>query len=84
MLNLGNGLVKAGQIEAAKVIFANARYADHYSDWPYRRYLEEVANSDLNARAALYADGNSLNDPPTAMRPLLSPKLIQPAHRDDS
>ena len=64
MLNLGNGLVKAGQVEAAKVIFANARYADHYSDWPYRKYLEEVANSDLNARAALYADGNSLNDPP--------------------
>jgi hypothetical protein len=64
MLNLGNGLVKAGQVEAAKVIYANARYADHYSTWPYRKYLEDVANSDLNARAALYADGNPANDPP--------------------
>jgi hypothetical protein len=64
MFNLGNGLVKAGQVEAAKVMYANARYADHYSTWPYRRYLEDVANSDLNARAALYADGNPANDPP--------------------
>lgn len=64
MLNLGNGLVKAGQVEAAKVIYANARYADNYSDWPYRKYLEEVAASDLYARAALYADNNPSNDPP--------------------
>jgi hypothetical protein len=67
MLNLGNGLVKAGQIEAAKVIFANARYADHYAEWPYRGYLEQVANSDLSARAALYADGDPSNDPPLAV-----------------
>jgi len=67
MLNLGSGLVKAGQTEAAKVMFANARYADHYAEWPYRRYLEQVANSDLNARAALYADGDSSNDPPLAV-----------------
>jgi hypothetical protein len=67
MLNFGNGLVKAGQINAAKVMFANARYADHYAEWPYRKYLEEVANSDLNARAALYADGDPTNDPPLAV-----------------
>jgi hypothetical protein len=64
MFNLGNGLVKAGHVEAAKVMYANAKYADNYSTWPYRKYLEDVANSDLYARAALYADGNSLNDPP--------------------
>ena len=67
MLNLGNGLVKAGQVEAAKVMYANARYADNYSTWPYRKYLEEVANSDLYARAALYADSDSVNDPPTGV-----------------
>jgi hypothetical protein len=67
MLNLGNGLVKAGQVEAAKVMYANARYADNYSTWPYRKYLEEVANSDLYARAALYADNNPANDPPTGV-----------------
>jgi hypothetical protein len=67
MLNLGNGLVKAGQIEAAKVMFANARYADHYAEWPYRQSLESVANSDLQARAALYADSDPSNDPPLAV-----------------
>jgi hypothetical protein len=67
MLNFGNGLVKAGQIEAARVMFANARYAEHYSEWPYRKYLESVANSDLQARAALYADNDSSNDPPLAV-----------------
>ena len=29
MLNLGNGLVKAGQVEAAKVMYANPKYADN-------------------------------------------------------
>jgi hypothetical protein len=67
MLNLGNGLVKTGQIQAAKVMFANARYAEHYSEWPYRQYLESVANSDLNARAALYGDNDPSNDPPLAV-----------------
>ncbi|HEX7159109.1 MAG TPA: hypothetical protein VF214_08855 [Edaphobacter sp.] len=64
MFNLANGLVKAGQIEAARVMYANARYADNYSTWPYRKYLEEVASSDLRARAALYADNDPSNDPP--------------------
>ncbi len=64
MLNLGNGLVKAGQIEAAKVMYANAKYADHYASWPYRQVLESIANSDLAARAALYADSDPKNDPP--------------------
>jgi hypothetical protein len=64
MFNMGNGLVKAGQIDAARVMYANARYASNYSTWPYRKYLEDVESSDLNARAALYADGNSQNDPP--------------------
>jgi hypothetical protein len=64
MFNLANGLVKAGQVDAAGVMYANAKYADHYSTWPYRKYLEEVASSDLNARAALYADGDGTNDPP--------------------
>lgn len=64
MLNLGNGLVKAGQIDAARVVYANARYAKNYANWPYRSYLEQAENSDLYARAALYADQDSTNDPP--------------------
>jgi hypothetical protein len=64
MLNLGNGLVKAGQIDAARIVYANARYAKNYAAWPYRQVLETVAASDLNARAALYADADPSNDPP--------------------
>jgi hypothetical protein len=64
MLNLGNGLVKAGRVEQAKIIFANARYAKNYDTWPYRQYFEQVANSNLYARSAMYADGDPSKDPP--------------------
>ena len=64
MLNLGNGLVKAGQVEVAKVVYANAKYATHYEAWPYKAVLEAIVNSDLYARAALYSDNDPSNDPP--------------------
>jgi hypothetical protein len=64
MLNLGNGLVKAGDIDAARIIYANAKYAKNYTAWPYRQVLETIAASDLNARAALYTDSDPSNDPP--------------------
>jgi len=64
ILNLGNGLVKAGQIDAARVMYANARNADNYETWPYRSVLESIAASDLNARAAQYAPGATKNPPP--------------------
>ena len=64
MLNLGNGLVKTGEIDAARIIYANAKYAKNYTAWPYRYVLETIAASDLNARAALHADDGPSNDPP--------------------
>ena len=64
MLNLGNGLVKAGKVHAARIMLHNAHYAANYATWPYRSVLEAIENSDLEARAALYADGNANNDPP--------------------
>jgi hypothetical protein len=64
MLNLGNGLVKAGQIDVARIVYANARYATNYETWPYRQVLETIEASDLNTRAGLYADGDASNDPP--------------------
>ncbi len=67
MLNLGNGLVKAGSVEAAKVAFKNAQLMPGYSSWPYRGTLESLLASDLNARAALYSDGDSRNDPPVTV-----------------
>jgi hypothetical protein len=68
VLNLGNGLVKAGQVDAARVMYANAKYAGNYWTWPYRDVLETIAASDLNARAALYvADANPQNAPPLSV-----------------
>lgn len=64
ILNLGNGLVKAGQVDAARVMYANAKYAANYETWPYRDVLETIAASDLNARAALYAPGAKSAPPP--------------------
>jgi tetratricopeptide (TPR) repeat protein len=64
LLNLGNGLVKTGQIDAAKVIYNDARYAANYSTWPYRGVLGAIAASDLKARAALYAEGDPSKEPP--------------------
>lgn len=64
MLNLGNGLVKAGDVDAARVIFHDAHYAANYSTWPYRTVLEGIEGSNLEARAALYADSDATNDPP--------------------
>jgi len=64
MLNLGNGLVKAGNVAAARVAFHNAQLGSRYSTWPYRSVLETLAASDLEARTALYADGDPTNDPP--------------------
>lgn len=67
MLNLANGLVKADQVDAAKVMYANARYASNYANWPYRQVLESIETSDLNARAALYANGNPATQPSLAV-----------------
>ena len=64
ILNLGNGLVKSGQVDVGRIMYANAQHADNYPAWPYRQVLESIAASDLSARAALYADNNAASDPP--------------------
>ena len=64
LLNLGNGLVKAGAVAQARIVFHDAQLGSGYSSWPYRSVLESLLASDLEARAALYADGDAGNDPP--------------------
>jgi hypothetical protein len=68
MASLGNGLVKAGDVDAARIVYRNARLAAHYQDWPYRADLESILGSDLRARAALYDDADPSNDPPVTVR----------------
>ncbi len=68
MASLGNGLVKAGEVDAARIVYGNARLAANYSAWPYRADLEAILASDLRARAALYDDADPRNDPPVTIR----------------
>ena len=48
-LNMGDMLVKQGQVEVAKKIYANARASKDFATWPYRAVLEErIVNADQN------------------------------------
>ncbi|GAP36779.1 hypothetical protein [Piscinibacter sakaiensis] len=39
-LNMGDMLVKAGEVETARVIYANARHSPTYGEWKHRALLE--------------------------------------------
>ena len=51
-LHNGDLLAKAGRPEAARTMYANARLAPSYEQWPFRDLLEErIASADERARA---------------------------------
>ncbi|MEO8180519.1 MAG: hypothetical protein ABI895_16915 [Deltaproteobacteria bacterium] len=51
-LHNGDVLVKAGEPEAAKVMYANARLAPSFAEWPYREALEErIRTAQVRAEA---------------------------------
>jgi hypothetical protein len=51
-LNNGDLLVKAGEPEAAEVMYANARLAPSFAEWPYREALEErIRTAQIRAEA---------------------------------
>jgi hypothetical protein len=48
-LNFGDMLVKAGELEEAKVIYQAARIAPSFDDWPYKNVIEiRIKNADSN------------------------------------
>ena len=48
-LNMGDMLVKAGDWQMARKIYANARLSRTYDSWPYRRVLEDrIVNAESN------------------------------------
>lgn len=50
-LNMGDMLVKAGQIEAAIKIYNNAKLSKTYNQWPYKNFLEKrIFNAKANTR----------------------------------
>ena len=47
MLNFGDLLVKAGEPDVAREVYANARLSETYAEWPYREVLERrIVNAD--------------------------------------
>ena len=51
-LSFGDMLVKAGQPDAAVVMYGNARLPKEYATWPYRPVLEErIASAKANVEA---------------------------------
>lgn len=66
MLNLGDMLVKAGESEQARSVYARARLSPVYEEWPYR---EKVEQRILNAEeaAALFARTRSPEADPEIM-----------------
>jgi hypothetical protein len=65
-LYFGDLLVKQGKVELAAIMYTNAKQIREYASWPYKALIEERLGSDLQARAALYADDIPSNDPPLA------------------
>jgi hypothetical protein len=63
-LYVGDLLVKAGNVPAAKVAYADAKLVKEYPQWPYKYLLDERLSADLDAKAALYRDTDPKNDPP--------------------
>jgi hypothetical protein len=63
-LTYGDYAVKAGfPSDQARAIYTSAKNSPTYAKWPYASALEERLQQ-LEARAALYADQDPLNDPP--------------------
>jgi hypothetical protein len=60
---MGDALVKAGQVDAARVAYQDATLGTGYTTWPFRDLLAQRL-ADADARAALYADADPSNDPP--------------------
>ena len=65
-LYFGDLLVKQGNVDVAKIVFANVKLIKEYDAWPYKSLLEARLGSDLTAKAALYQDADPTNDPPLA------------------
>ena len=66
MLNMGDMLVKAGEPEVARSVYARARLSPAYQTWPYREKLEQRILSAEEA-AELFARARSPEEEPEIM-----------------
>lgn len=65
LFNLADSMVKNGQPDAARSVYAFIPQTEGYDSWPFTNLVDERLSSDLAARAALYDDP----DPSTHPRP---------------
>ena len=63
-LNMGDMLVKSGDWQTARKIYANAKLAHEYPTWPHREVLEErMQSAEANVAA--------FNAPPSGNKPAM-------------
>jgi hypothetical protein len=63
LLSFGDVLVKNGQPDAARGVYAIIPQTESYAGWPYRALADERLASDLAARAAQYETGDPRAQP---------------------
>ncbi len=56
-------LVKNGQVDAAKPVYAAIKKSDGYASWAFRDLVNQRLASDLTQRAALYTEADSTKWP---------------------
>ncbi|MFW7378795.1 MAG: hypothetical protein ACOH5I_08315 [Oligoflexus sp.] len=67
-LNMGDMLVKKGDVEVAKKIYATAKLSPDYKTWPYRQLLEDrISNAEKNVAAFRKKLANNEQAKPTIM-----------------
>ena len=64
LLGFGDMLVKNGQPDIAKIMYANAKLSPEYEQWGFQKQLDErVATADSRAQA--YQSADAAQHPPT-------------------
>ena len=61
--NLGELVLKQGNVDTAKVLFNNVKLSPDYETWPLRPRFETMLADDLAERASRYQDADPDNDP---------------------
>jgi hypothetical protein len=62
-LNMGDMLVKAGDVATARKIYANARHSPTYSEWKHRSLLEQrIAQAPDNVQSFNAVHGSEGGD----------------------
>jgi hypothetical protein len=79
-MNMGDMLVKAGDLQAARRIYENAKLSPTYSQWPYREVLEQRIR-DAPDNVAAFRGTTGANSPPDKQIMIASPFACMACHQ---